>query len=353
MNETTPVIELRGVSHFYGRFPSVKGANLCVAAGEVVCLLGPSGCGKTTALRIAAGLEPVSGGTVLIDGKVVTQSGKVVPPEKRNLGLVFQDYALFPHLTIRENVNFGLPGRDDRRVDTVLDQVGMRDMAESYPHEISGGQQQRVALARALAPEPHGILMDEPFSGLDARLREAVRDRTLHVLKEAGAAVLMVTHDAEEAMHMADRVVVMRDGQIVQEGPPDKIYLSPVNAFVASFFGDVNHMSSCVHGGKAVTALGEFSAVGLSEGTPADVVIRPEALRFEEVSDIGPKVRVEAARMLGRTSLIHLETLETPDHEAIHLHARVPGRFLPDEGSEHSISLDRSQVFVFPAEDAT
>lgn len=350
-----PVIELRDVSHSYGDTPSVLGLNLRVHPGEVVCLLGPSGCGKTTALRIAAGLEPVTAGHVLLDGVPVSQKGKMVAPENRNLGLVFQDYALFPHMTIADNIGFGLTDKAKAkdRVAAVLKQVGMTDYAGAYPHELSGGQQQRVALARALAPEPHGILMDEPFSGLDARLRESVRDRTLHILKESGAAVLMVTHDAEEAMHMADRIVVMRDGRLEQEGTPDSLYLRPRNGFVAGFFGDVNRIAGTIAQGQATTPLGRFPSGGLKEGAPVEVVIRPEALNLSPVSSDAPaQVKVLASRMLGRTSLIHLCTCEISD-QAVHLHARMPGRYLPKEGELQSVHLDRSQVFVFPSEGAT
>jgi iron(III) transport system ATP-binding protein len=350
-----PVLELTNVSHRYGDVTSVHGLNLSVRPGEVVCLLGPSGCGKTTALRLAAGLEPVTEGTVRVDGAVVSNPDETVPPELRNLGLVFQDYALFPHLNIAENVAFGLAGDGAARgrVDEVLARVGMSDYARAYPHELSGGQQQRVALARALAPEPHGILMDEPFSGLDARLRESVRDRTLHLLKSAGAAVLMVTHDAEEAMHMADRIVVMRDGHVEQEGTPDALYLNPVNGFVAGFFGDVNRIPAKIEDGVADTPLGRFPAGPLSNGAEAEVIIRPEALRLGDVDERAPgRVKVLASRMLGRTSLVHLCTCVASDQE-VHLHARVPGRYLPPEGAIRSVVLDDSQVFVFPAEDAT
>lgn len=357
MTETDapPIIDLRDVSHAYGDRASVRGVNLSVRAGEVVCLLGPSGCGKTTALRIAAGLEPLTGGEMRLDGEVVSAPNCTLEPEKRNLGLVFQDYALFPHMTIAENVAFGLPknGGVNPRVAEVLEQVGMANYGTSYPHELSGGQQQRVALARALAPEPHGILMDEPFSGLDARLRESVRDRTLHILKSSGAGVLMVTHDAEEAMHMADRIVVMRDGKVEQEGTPVDLYLRPVNSFVAGFFGEVNLMTQRVEHGQVRTPLGDFDVEGLSNGSPVEVVIRPEALNLVSVGDNRPAmVKVLASKMLGRTSLIHLCTCVNSETE-YHLHSRMPGRYLPKDGETQSVTLDRSQVFVFPLEDAT
>ena len=352
---TVPTIELKAVHHLYGDRPSVCGLDLQVHPGEVVCLLGPSGCGKTTALRIAAGLEDVQAGSVELDGAVVSTATMTVPPEKREIGLVFQDYALFPHMTIAANIAFGLHDRATAkaRVAEVLEQVGLTEYADAYPHELSGGQQQRVALARALAPKPKAVLMDEPFSGLDARLREAVRDRTLHILKSTGAAVLMVTHDAEEAMHMADRIVVMRAGKVQQEGPPDELYLHPNSGFVAAFFGDVNRIDVTVSGGVAETPIGTFTCKGISDGRTVELVIRPEALTLVPAEE-GRKaqVKVLASRMLGRTSLLHLCTCIGSETE-LHLHARVPGRFLPEAGSVFSVDLDRSQVFVFPVGEAT
>ncbi len=345
------------VSHAYGEVLAVDDISLAIERQELVCLLGPSGCGKTTALRVAAGLEPLQHGRVLMNDRVVADGTVDVPPERRNVGLVFQDYALFPHLSVIENVAFGLAGRTaaERKAGALaaLTQVGMREYAEAYPHLLSGGQQQRVALARALAPKPSVMLLDEPFSGLDRQLRNQVRDEALHVLKESGAATLMVTHDPEEAMFMADRVALMRAGKIVQVGPPSELYLAPRDAFVAGFFGEVNRIGGTVEGGQVATPLGTLEAKGLASGTPVDVLIRPEGLRLDTISAAAPHpdgvvARVLAARMLGRSSLIHLSVAGANGHD-LHLHARIPGRYLPAEAAEMSISLDRSQAFVFPA----
>ena len=212
------------VSHAYGDLLAVDDFSLTVQSGELVCILGPSGCGKTTALRLAAGLEHLQNGRISMAGREVAGPDTDVPPEDRNVGLVFQDYALFPHLDVQANVAFGLTRMAAKarraRVDEVLSQVGMQSYGKAYPHELSGGQLQRVALARALAPKPRVVLLDEPFSGLDRALRNQVRDVTLHVLKQSGAATLMVTHDPEEAMFMADRVALMRRGRIAQVGHP-------------------------------------------------------------------------------------------------------------------------------------
>ncbi|HEU0221128.1 MAG TPA: ABC transporter ATP-binding protein, partial [Paracoccaceae bacterium] len=243
-----------------------------------------------------------------------------------------------------------------------LSQVGMAASAAAFPHTLSGGQQQRVALARALAPGPRVMLLDEPFSGLDARLRDQVRDDTLHVLKSSGTATLMVTHDPEEAMFMADRIAVMRDGRIEQEGRPAEVYGAPATAFVAGFFGQVNTWRGVVVGGAVATPIGRIAANGLGEGTRAEVLVRPEAMRLAPVGD-GPEpvvaAKVLASRLLGRSSWIHLCCGDDPggpkEGEAghLHFHARVPGRFLPPEGEVFGITIDPAQVFVFAARDTT
>ncbi|MCC7166511.1 MAG: ABC transporter ATP-binding protein [Rhodospirillales bacterium] len=342
---------LAAVGHAYGGQKVVAEVSLAVAPGELVCLLGPSGCGKTTTLRIAAGLEHPQEGSVRLGGRVVADAQQRLPPEERHVGFLFQDYALFPHLDVAHNIAFGLAGRPkaeiDQRVRAVLAQVGMDGAEAQYPHTLSGGQQQRVALARALAPNPRLMLLDEPFSGLDSRLRDQVRDQTLHILKTSGVATLMVTHDPEEAMFMADRIALMREGRIVQVGPPEELYFRPADAFVAAFFGEVNRLAGIVQGGKVATALGAFAAPGLAEGAQALVLIRPEAVRLasEEVEGAA-LARVLAARLLGRASLVHLAVGEP---ERLHLHARIPGRFLPAEGERLAVRLDPAQVFVFPA----
>ena len=312
------------VSHAFDELLAVDDMSLTLSKGDVVCLLGPSGCGKTTALRVAAGLETLQQGRVVIADEVVAGAGRIMPPEERSVGLVFQDYALFPHLTVASNIAFGLKGlsgaEKQARIAEALDRVGMSEAASAYPHTLSGGQQQRVALARALAPRPRVMLLDEPFSNLDARLRQRVRDETLHVLKESGTTTLMVTHDPEEAMFMADRIALMREGRIVQEGTPAALYYQPVDAFVASFFGEINRLEGVVATGQVSTPFGHLDATGISEGAPVEVLIRPEALQLRPVEQAANgtgdgndrPVEVMAARLMGRTSLIHLRALNVP-----------------------------------------
>jgi len=348
-------LALQGVSHSYGTIRALDSITLNLVPGELVCLLGPSGCGKTTALRIAAGLEALQAGKVLIDGKVVAGEGRDAPPEQRNVGLVFQDFALFPHLSVFHNVAFGLKGQPTRetakRVAEVLEKVGMADYAESFPHMLSGGQQQRVALARALAPKPRVMLLDEPFSGLDLQLRGEVRDDTLHLLKNQGTTTLLVTHDPEEAMFMADRIALMREGQIAQIGAPIDLYNAPKSPFVVRFFGEVNRFEAVARNGQVATPFGAIEANGVGHDGAVEVLIRPEALRLQQPdpnrSDQAGRARVLESRLLGRTSLVHLEA-SYGEGEPLHLHARIPGPFLPPLGEFFEIDLDRRQTFIFP-----
>jgi iron(III) transport system ATP-binding protein len=259
-----------------------------------------------------------------------------------------------------DNVRFGLSGRpaahQRRRAMETLEQVGMGGYADHFPHALSGGQQQRVALARALAPDPAVLLLDEPFSGLDARLREQVRDETLHVLKRTGAATMLVTHDPEEAMFLADRIALMRNGKLVQLGSPVDLYNRPADGFAASFFGEVNRIDGTVRGGAVDTPVGRI-ATDLPEGSAAQVMIRPEALHLSPLDGSGtgatvPNIaRVMASRLLGRTSLVHLSI--PGGRNGCHLHSRMPGQFLPQEESHVAITLDARQAFVFPAKDPT
>ena len=356
-----PALQLHDVTHHFGSLAALKDFSLSLEAGQVVCLLGPSGCGKSTALRIAAGLEHLQQGTVLINGEIVATADGAVSPEQRGIGLVFQDYALFPHLSVLDNVLFGLGTwprveRRDRAL-YVIDRVRMNEYVGCFPHMLSGGQQQRVALARALAPGPNVMLLDEPYSGLDARLRDEVRDEMLHLLKTAGCATLMVTHDSEEAMFMADRIAVMNTGRIVQEGSPSELYCRPSSAFVAGFFSELNQVDGVIQGESVYTDLGSLPVKGFSDGDLVRVAIRPEALRIDSPKGEEKKglAAVVESRLLGRTSLVHLSyPWPVPENgRRWHLHARVPGVVLPEPGQVVSIDLDLSQVFVFPETEET
>ncbi len=344
------MLNFRDVVHAYNGSLSVDEVSFTVERGEVVTLLGPSGCGKTTMLRLAAGLERPRGGDIWLDGKLLSDATYNMPPEDRGVGYMFQDYALFPHLSVLENVIFGLKDKGSaaiRRGLDVLAETDLESLADTYPHELSGGQQQRVALARALAPKPSVILLDEPYAGLDSRLRERIRDQMLHVLKASETAALMVTHDSEEAMFMSDNIVVLRNGQVQQTGRPVNLYCQPNSAFVAEFFGEVNQIEGVVSYGRIQTVLGNFEAPeDCLEGQWVLIVIRYEAL-FIEPDSTGANAEVMEARLLGRASLIHL-SVPTGTNE-LHLHARVPGLNSLQTGSKVRITVDPSQAFVFPS----
>ena len=276
------MIRLDGVTKRFGDVVAVDSTSLCVDRGEVVALLGPSGCGKTTLLRLVAGFERPDGGMVEVAGRAVAGSGVWVPPERRRVGMVFQDYALFPHLTVAENVGFGLPrSARARRAAELLAVVGLDGLGRRYPYELSGGQQQRVALARALAPAPELILLDEPWSNVDPFLRETLRAEVTDIIRPLGVTVVLVTHDREEAFSLADRIALMRDGTVVQEGTSEELYFAPGSRWAAEFVGAGNLLTGRVVGGLVETAIGAFPANGASSLDAAEVLIRPELLELE------------------------------------------------------------------------
>jgi iron(III) transport system ATP-binding protein len=288
------LLTLAHLTKYFGsdRPPAVDGLTLAVERGQILALLGPSGCGKTTTLRLIAGFETPDAGRVLIGGRVMAdaEGGVAVAPEERGVGVVFQDYALFPHLTVEDNVAFGLHAlpRDQRRqrVRAVLDLVGMPELAGRYPHELSGGQQQRVAVARALAPAPALILLDEPFSNLDADLRAQMRDEVENVLRGTGTTAVFVTHDQEEAFTIADVVGVLNGGRLEQLAPPETIYHHPATPFVAEFVGAADFLPGLVTSEGVVTEIGVFGNVeGREPGEKVKVMIRPDDITFVPAAD--------------------------------------------------------------------
>lgn len=273
---TKPLISLEDVAVHYGEIAAVNAFSLDVAEGTLVALVGPSGCGKTTVLRAIAGFEKPTRGTITIRGSVVTNANTMVAPEHRNVGMVFQDFALFPHISVAENVGYGVSGSDRvRRVEEALALVGLSDHGDRFPHELSGGEQQRVALARALAPEPDVVLLDEPFSSLDAPQREKMRRELRKILKAARVTAILVTHDQAEALAIADVIAVMRDGHVRQVGIPDDVYAAPVSPWVAKFLGDAVLFDGTVSDGSVATVLGAVPTI-LPDGVAATVMIRPE-----------------------------------------------------------------------------
>ncbi|AVO39658.1 ABC transporter ATP-binding protein [Pukyongiella litopenaei] len=337
----------------------VDDVSLTIMPGQVTCLLGPSGCGKSTTLRMIAGVEMQDSGEIWVDGKLVCDTVFRVPPERRGIGLMFQDFALFPHLSVADNVAFGLrscSAEEKRaRVVELLDRVDLLRFVDGYPHQLSGGEQQRVALARSLAPRPRIMLMDEPFSGLDNRLRDGIRDDTLALLKEEDTAVLLVTHEPEEAMRMADEIALMRDGRIVQQGAPYNVYTRPVDRAAVAFFSDANVLGAQVNGALADTPFGQFLAPGVPDGTDVDIVFRPQHVRLDfDRNGSGPlptatdgvpaRGTVVRARFMGHESLVEFRM----DFDGSILKATVPNVFLPAPGKTMWLTVPRNRCFVFP-----
>jgi iron(III) transport system ATP-binding protein len=344
-------LSLRGLTRRYGTAVALDAVDLDVEQGEVVSLLGHSGCGKTTLLRIAAGVETPSEGTVLIDDKPVASRDIYLPPEKRNVGLMFQDYALFPHLTLLRNVMFGLTALDRKAARdealAALTRVGLDRLKDAYPHEVSGGEQQRAALARAIVPRPGILLMDEPFSGLDSRLRDSVREETMAVLRETGATAVIVTHDPEEAMRMSDRIVLMRHGRIMQDGSAEDLYNAPESLFAARFFSELNEIPGFVKNGRLSTGVGEFDSGGLPDGTKAIVAVRPQGVVLSAGSDgEGVPGRIVSRRFLGEID--HFD-VAVGGLESYLLSRRRTEQRLP-AGSEVVVSFDPRDVLVFKAD---
>jgi putative spermidine/putrescine transport system ATP-binding protein len=306
---TGVAVHLNDLRRAFGGLNALDGLDLAMAPGEMIALLGPSGCGKTTALRVLAGLEDADSGRVLVDGKDITS----LPANRRDMGMVFQAYSLFPHLTALQNVQFGLKLRGRKaaanRAQDMLDLVGIGSFAARYPNQLSGGQQQRVALARALAIQPKVLLLDEPLSALDAKVRVQLRDEIRRIQTEVGTTTLFVTHDQEEALAIADRVGVMRAGQIEQLAAPAEIYLKPTSAFVADFVGLSNRLPGTIDG-DAVTVFGTRLPLVTppTQGPQVTALVRPEAVDI--VPDAAGTGRVLTTSFLGPTSRV---TVAMPD----------------------------------------
>ena len=351
-------LHIVGVSHAYGENKVLDNASLMTPAGELVCLLGPSGSGKTTLLRLAAGLERLQQGKIVIDDKIVADPEVHVPPDHRGIGLMFQDYALFPHLSVIDNVTFGLhrmpKPKAEHRAMEMLGQVEMTKYAQSHPHMLSGGQQQRVALARALAPEPKLLLLDEPFSGLDTNMRLHIREETLTVLKASGVATVMVTHDPEEAMFMADRIKILGEsGRILQSGRPHDIYYHPHHGFVAKLFGLMNRFESVIVDGCVDIPLGKIRVKGLGEGRPVEVLVRPEGVILDSEGKDGPVIDVIATHLLGHDNIVRVRLSDESGakEDEKELYVRAHHTFEPELSNRITAGVDPEYVFIFPLDD--
>ena len=351
-------VRIRGLGKSFDGRRVLSGLDLDVAAGTIGAVLGPSGCGKTTLLRLVAGFERPDTGGIEIDGRVVAGPGLQLAPEVRRVGMVFQESALFPHLDVAGNIGFGLP-RSARaaRVGELVALVGLAGLQKRLPHELSGGQQQRVALARALAPHPALILLDEPFSSLDATLRTQLRGDVREILRLAGATALFVTHDQGEALEISDRVAVMRAGRIEQVSTPQDLYLRPVNRFVAGFVGEANLLPGEVRHGEVQTLVGRFRAAtgSLADGSRAEVLLRPEQLHMLDVGRLAsaprPETVLTVVRRIFHGSEVH-HVLRGPS--GLELEAATPSSATMEVGARVIVHARAREVPVYPlaAEDS-
>jgi len=349
-------LSVAGLRKAFGGAPVLADLDLEVPAGSLTAVLGPSGCGKTTLLRLLGGFERADGGSIRLGERVLCDERTHLAPERREIGFVPQEGALFPHLDVAANVGFGLPRASRRggRVGELLELVGLQNLAERLPHQLSGGQQQRVALARALAPEPGLVLLDEPFDALDAGLRAQVRGEVREALRAAGATALLVTHDQEEALSLADRVAVMRGGRIVQAADPQTLYRDPVDADVARFVGEAVLLEGRLDGDYAETPLGRLPTRGgaASDGARATLMLRPEQILCQGWSRAtgaeGPRGRVLSTAFYGHDATARI-ALDDPDRREIV--ARAAGHLLPAVGEQVAIAVEGTAL-AYPARGA-
>ena len=342
-------VTITGLTKSFGATHVLKGVELHIPAGGLTAVLGPSGCGKTTLLRLIAGFDQPDDGTITFDGRPVSGIGVAVPPERRGIGYVAQEGALFPHLTVAGNIAFGLPRRarhDTHRVAELLALVGLDPLfARRYPHELSGGQQQRVALARALAPEPRVVLLDEPFSALDAGLRDETRRAVGGALAATGATAVLVTHDQAEALSLAAQVAVMRDGRLVQTGTPADVYRAPADLGVAAFLGDAVTVPATIINGAAVCDLGTLPLATPAPDGPATLLIRPEqiALCLPDMMIPGSEARVRDVTFYGKDATVRLAL----SGSYLTITARVPGYATPQTGDTVRVVV-RGTAVAYP-----
>jgi iron(III) transport system ATP-binding protein len=340
-------VKIKGTSRSFGQVRAVSNLSLSIEAGEFFSIMGPSGCGKTTTLRLIAGLDRPDQGTIVIGDDVVASDDLWVSPEQRGIGIVFQDYALFPHLTVAQNVAFGLKGWSRQavrlRVAELLAVVGLDGLDARYPHELSGGQCQRVALARSLAPAPRVMLLDEPFSNLDADLREELRMETKRILKERGTTTILVTHEQEEAFALSDRVAVLDRGCLQQVGTPPDVYHRPATRFVADFVGKADFVPGVVEAQGVTAAIGTFPLPDSrwQLGQPVDLMIRPDDVDFT-IDDAGT-VTISSVRFLGASVLYELTLLD-----GLRIHSLKTSTYAVPPGTRVRMNIDAAHVIAFP-----
>ena len=356
------MLEFLKISHAYNKQKILNNFSMKLEQGEVVSLLGPSGCGKTTLLKLASGIEKLQNGQIKLNNEIVSSPYIHVNSEKRNVGYVFQDCALFPHLTILQNIFFGMKSyeieKQKNKIQSLMKEINISSLAKKYPHQLSGGQQQQVALVRAMASDPQIIFLDEPYSNLDSRLKEKIRDQMLHILKEHDITALLVTHDPEEAMFMSDKIGVLNNGSIEQFGSPIDLYLRPKSAFIAEFFGEINIFEGTAEDEFVNTVLGTFKCSPKLNKKKVKIVIRNEAINLFSVNKLNLNKNhqpgfvtspyfgyVMETRLLAGSTLVHLSLKVHQSN--FHIHAKIPGLNFFNVDEKVLIAIDPSQIFVF------
>ena len=346
------ILDVKELSHFFGEKEALSNLNFSIENNSIVSVLGPSGCGKTTLIRLIAGLEQIQNGEIFLENNLVANKNLNIPPEKRPISYVFQDFALFPHMTVLENVSFAAGSKSNKKqlIDQVIHLAKVENFLDKYPHSLSGGEQQRVALARSFAVQPKLLLLDEPFSDLDINLKREIIDDTLHLINSLDSSAIVVTHNAEEAMFLSDVILVIKSGKLIQIGTPHEIYFKPSNLYVASLFGETNIFQSKVVDNTCATPLGRIKTSNLPNNQEVDVVVRPEAIKLnlEKSPLLNPNSGVVVdSKFLGNSAIIHM-SVNDEKNKKHHIHSRVMGNFLPPPASSVSVTLDDDHVFIFP-----
>tara|TARA_Y100001960_G_scaffold316364_1_gene383159 strand:- start:394 stop:1452 length:1059 start_codon:yes stop_codon:yes gene_type:complete len=346
-------IEIENLSQTKDNKKILDNINLSIPINKVVCLVGPSGCGKTSLLRAISGLDNFSSGRISFDNKIISKPNYSVPTENRNIGLVFQESNLFPHLNVFKNVSFGSKKKKYKDIQKetfeILKKIGLPHYANVYPHQLSGGQKQLVAIARSLLTKPKLIMMDEPFANLDERLKNKIRDITLHLLQKTFTTALIITHDPDDAMFMGDFIAIMNNGKILQFDTPENIYNNPSSSFVARFFGETLSIKSKVNNKKAKTIFGPINITNSKNGKEIEIVFRSEAFNITKNKSKNRtkkiKSRIIAVRYISDNSYLHLDILNNSFKK--HIHIKVPGKFIPPKNKICYINIGKKNFFVF------
>ena len=345
------ILDVRNLTHYFDNIKALDDISFKIEDNSIISILGPSGCGKTTLIRLISGLEEIQEGKIYLHDNLVSHKKINLPPEERSISYVFQDFALFPHMTVLENISFAASSQKNKRqlIEQVIALAKIENFLTKYPHQLSGGEQQRVALARSIAVQPKLLLLDEPFSDLNTSLKKEIIDDTLHLIKSLESSAIIVTHNAEEAMFLSDQIIVINNGSIVQVGTPYDIFYNPKNSYVASLFGEINLYSTKVFDGYCSTPIGTIKALDFANGDNVDIVIRPEALILnKEKSPLISEVNgiVVDSKFIGNYAIVHM-TVSDSIGEKFHMHSKVSGDFLPEAASSVSIELDTRHIFIF------